>query len=133
MLEKVSLGSRIAPSVLKVTLRLCIKRITQLIIKLRHKSHYGPRRLAFYLERDYGIRLSVYGVYRVLVRARLVKPRKHRPRKKPVYYQMNYPGQRLQVDVKYMPKMALGDRPEPYKEYQYTAIDNYTRLCFIGA
>ncbi|MDI6815391.1 MAG: IS481 family transposase [Dehalococcoidales bacterium] len=107
------------------------KEIAQLIAKLRHKSHYGLRRLAFYLERDYGIKLSVYGVYRVLVRAGLVKPRKHRPRKKPVYYQMNYPGQRVQVDAKYMPKIGLRDRPEPYKEYQYTAIDDCTRLRFV--
>ena len=67
----------------------------------------------------------------MLVRGGLVKPRKHRPRKKPVYYQMNYPGQRVQMDVKYMPKMGLGGRPEPYKEYQYTAIDDCTRLRFV--
>lgn len=103
----------------------------QLILKLRHKSNYGPRRLAFYLERDYGIKLSVYGIYRVLVRAGEIRPRKHRPRKKPVYYQMNYPGQRVQVDVKYMPKIRLKDRPEAYQEYQYTAIDDCTRLRFL--
>jgi transposase InsO family protein len=106
--------------------------IAQLILKLRRKSGYGPRRLAFYLERDYEVKLSVYGVYRVLVRAGEVQPRKHRPRKKPVYYQMNYPGQRVQVDVKYMPKIMLKDRPEPYKEYQYTAIDDCTRLRFVN-
>jgi len=94
------------------------KEIAELIVKLRHKSRYGPRRLAFYLEQYYGIKHSVYGIYRVLVRAGEVRPRKHRPRKKPVYYQMNYPGQRVQVDVKYMPKMRLRNRPEPFQEYQ---------------
>ena len=107
------------------------KEIARLILKLRHKSHYGPRRLAFYLRRDYEITLSVYGVYRVLVRAGEIKPRKARPRKKPVYYQMDYPGQRVQVDVKYMPKIRLSDRAEIYQEYQYTAIDDCTRLRFI--
>ncbi len=48
------------------------KEIAQLIVKLRQKSQYGPRRLAFYLERDYGVKLSVYSVYRVLVRAGLL-------------------------------------------------------------
>jgi transposase InsO family protein len=105
--------------------------IAQLIVKLRQKSDYGPSRLAFYLKRDYGVHLSVYGIYRVLVRAGLITPRKHRRRKKPVYYQMNYPGQRVQVDAKYMPKISLKGRPEPYKEYQYTAIDDCTRLRFI--
>jgi len=104
----------------------------QLILKLRHKSRYGPRRLAFFLGRDYGITLSVYGVYRVLVRAGEIKPRKTRPKKKPVYYQLDYPGQRVQVDVKHMPKMRLKGQPEPYREYQYTAIDDCTRLRLVG-
>lgn len=107
------------------------KEIAQLILKLRKKTGYGPRRLGFYLGRDYGIILSVYGIYRVLVRAGEIKPRKTRPRKKPVYYHMDYPGQRVQVDVKYMPKMRLKDRPELYQEYQYTAIDDCTRLRFV--
>ena len=108
------------------------KGIAELILKLRHRSRYGPSRLAFYLERDYGVKLSVYGIYRVLVRAGEVKPRKTRPRKKPLYYQMLYPGQRVQVDVKYMPKIRLGNRPETYQEYQYTAIDDCTRLRFVN-
>jgi hypothetical protein len=71
------------------------------------------------LERDYEIKLSVYGVYRVLVRAGEIKPRRHRPRKKPVYYQMDYPGQRVQVDVKYLPKIFNRSYPEGYhQEYQ---------------
>ena len=62
------------------------REIADLILKLHHKSRYGPQRLAFYLERDYAIRLSVYDIYRVLVRAGEIKSRKTRPRKKPVYY-----------------------------------------------
>lgn len=42
------------------------KEIAQFIVKLRQRSRYGPHRLAFYLERDYGVKLSVYGIYRVL-------------------------------------------------------------------
>jgi transposase InsO family protein len=107
------------------------KGIQELILKLRHKTGYGPRRLAFYLERDHEIRLSVYGVYRVLVRAGEIKPRKTRPRKKPVYYHMNYPGQRVQVDTKYMPVIFNNSHSEGYQEYQYTAIDDCTRLRLI--
>jgi hypothetical protein len=61
------------------------KDVQELILKLRCKTNYGPYRLAFYLKRDYGIRTSVYGIYRVLVRAGEIEPRKIRPRKKPVY------------------------------------------------
>ena len=131
MPKKVSLVLRIVPDAPRTTLRLWPRKFAQLILKLRHKSHYGPRRLAFYLRRDYEITLSVYGVYRALVRAGEIKPRKARPRKKPLYYQMDYPGQRVQVDVKYMPKMRLKGRPEPYQEYQYTAIDDCTRLRLV--
>ena len=92
------------------------KDVQELILKLRHKSHYGSCRLRFYLERDYGIKLSVYGIYRVLVRAGEIKLKKHRHRKKPVYYHMDYPGQRVQIDAKYMPKISLRGHPEPYKE-----------------
>ena len=54
----------------------------------------------------------------MLVRAGEVKPRKHRSHKKPLYYQMLYPGQRVQVDAKYMPKIRLSDRAEISQEYQ---------------
>ena len=35
------------------------------------------------------------------------------------HYQMNYPGQRVHLDGKYMPTIVLSDHPEPYKENQY--------------
>ena len=48
---------------------------------------------------------------------------------------MRYPGERVQVDVKYVPKACMTkeliERNERY--YQYTAIDEYTRqrvICF---
>jgi hypothetical protein len=44
---------------------------------------------------------------------------------------MSYPGQRVQVDVKYMPKRRLRNRPEPFQVYRYTAIDDCTRLRFV--
>ncbi len=94
---------------------------------LRRKTRYGPRRLAYYLSQE-GIRLSVYGVYRVLQRAGMVKKRRSRPRKKPQSYAMAVPGQRVQIDVQYLPKMNLRDRPERLQQYLYCAIDDCTRL-----
>lgn len=47
------------------------------------------------------------------------------------YEQMQYPGQRIQVDVKYVPRKCIAN-PE-LKLYQYTAIDEYSRLRFLGA
>ena len=43
---------------------------------------------------------------------------------------MTYPGQRIQVDVKVVPRRCITD-PE-LRLYQYTAIDEFTRLRFLG-
>ena len=45
--------------------------------------------------------------------------------------QMTYPGQRVQVDVKVVPRRCIAD-PE-LRLYQYTAIDEFTRLRFLAA
>lgn len=47
------------------------------------------------------------------------------------YEQMQYPGQRVQIDVKVVPRRCIAD-PE-LRLYQYTAIDEYSRLRFLGA
>lgn len=53
------------------------KEIQEIVLKLRHESDCGLLRLSFHLEQNYGIKLSVYGICRVLVRAGEIKPRKH--------------------------------------------------------
>jgi transposase InsO family protein len=49
------------------------------------------------------------------------------------YEQMKYPGERVQIDVKWVPKNCLSkelqERGERY--YQYTAIDEYTRIRYL--
>jgi len=73
-------------------------------------------------------------LYRVLVREGLMpagKPKKAKYVPQP-YEQMSYPGQRIQVDIKHVPRtcqVASGDR----KYYQYTAIDEYSRLRYLEA
>ena len=47
------------------------------------------------------------------------------------YEQMTYPGQRVQVDVKVVPRKCITD-PE-LRLFQYTAIDEFTRLRFLAA
>ena len=48
---------------------------------------------------------------------------------------MNYPKQRVQIDVKLVPKICIvGDaKTENKKFYQYTAIDEYSRYRYIEA
>ena len=56
------------------------------------------------------------------------KKKAYRP--KP-YEQMTPPGQRVQVDVKVVPRRCIAD-PE-LRLYQYTGIDEFTRLRFLAA
>ena len=47
------------------------------------------------------------------------------------YQQMTYPGERIQVDVKVVPRRCIAD-PELHL-FQYTAIDEFSRLRFLAA
>lgn len=55
---------------------------------------------------------------------------KERYKPKP-YEQMTHPGERIQVDVKVVPRSCIAD-PE-LRLFQYTAIDEFTRLRFLAA
>ncbi|MEG1813757.1 MAG: DDE-type integrase/transposase/recombinase, partial [Clostridia bacterium] len=47
------------------------------------------------------------------------------------YEQMTHPGERVQIDVKVVPRRCITD-PE-LKLFQYTAIDEYSRVRILGA
>ncbi len=69
-------------------------------------------------------------LYRVMKKLNMLpqKPEKKKYVPKP-YEQMTYAGERVQVDVKVVPRSCIAD-PE-MKLYQYTAIDECTRLRFV--
>ena len=56
---------------------------------------------------------------------------KKKPYKPKPYEQMQYPGQRVQIDVKVVPRRCIAD-PQ-LKLYQYTAIDESSRYRVLGA
>ena len=58
------------------------------------------------------------------------KKPKNKYKSKP-YEQMTYPGQRVQVDVKVVPRKCIAN-PD-LRLFQYTAIDEFTRLRFLAA
>ena len=51
------------------------------------------------------------------------------------YEQMKYPGERVQIDVKYVPRECMSEelKEQGEKYYQYTAIDEYTRQRVLWA
>lgn len=72
---------------------------------------------------------SLFRVMRKLGLSPAEKPKKkYKP--KP-YEQMTHPGERVQVDVKVVPRRCIAD-PE-LRLFQYTAIDEFTRLRFLAA
>jgi transposase InsO family protein len=98
------------------------------IIHLRSHYHFGPHKIAMYLARYHEVTISPSGVYRILKRLdmnRLPASQRYKPHNKRWYrYEKQQPGHRLQVDVKFVTPLA-GSRK---KHYQFTAIDDCTRL-----
>ena len=84
--------------------------------------------------RQRGYSRSISGLYRVLRRTgqgvmKLPNP-KYTP--KP-YEQMQYPGQRVQIDVKFVPASCIVGDAVGQKMYQYTFIDEYSRYRYLEA
>ena len=49
------------------------------------------------------------------------------------YEQMQYPGQRVQIDVKFVQKVCIVGQQEPTQWFQYTFLDEYSHFRFIEA
>ena len=82
--------------------------------------------------RNRGCTRCVESLWRVLRREGLAEEDKPRKKYTPKpYEQMQRPGQRIQIDVKVVPRSCIAD-PQP-KLYQYTAIDEYSRYRILGA
>ena len=82
-----------------------------------------------------GYTRSVTSLYRMMIKLGIYKktPSKKKEKNAGYYPEMERPGQKVQVDVKYVPKKCLSkelqERGERY--YQYTGIDEYSRYRYI--
>ena len=81
-----------------------------------------------------GYTRNIVSLYRVLrkrgeMAVKLPNP-KYIPKK---YEQMEYPGQRIQIDVKFVPAVCLVGDAAGKSFYQYTAIDEYSRFRYLEA
>ena len=100
------------------------------IIYLRQHYHFGPAKIAMYLKRYHDISISHSGVWRILKRLQLnrlpASQRHKRHDRRWKRYEKPLPGHRVQIDVKFIGPLA--GAPKPRKYYQFTAIDDCTRL-----
>ena len=82
-----------------------------------------------------GYTRSVTSLYRMMIKLGIYKktPSKKKVYEPKTYQTMTRPGERVQIDVKYVPRKCMTkellEQGERY--YQYTAIDEYTRLRVI--
>lgn len=84
--------------------------------------------------RQRGYARSISGLYRVLTRSGQMAVKLPNPKYIPKpYEQMQYPGQRIQIDVKFVPSACLVGDAAGQKFYQYTAIDEYSRFRYLEA
>ena len=99
-------------------------------IRFRLKRHKWTDLLLAYqelVERD-GYTRSYGGFKRVAAKLKSEKPdKKKRKRKLKPYKRAEYPGQKIQIDVKYVPSYCVTDGQ---KYYQYTAVDECSRWTY---
>ncbi len=100
----------------------------RLVKRLSKKYKWQDHILAYQGAMERGYRRS-FGCFTRTVRKLMEeKPRKQKKKRKNKPYQRaDYPGQKVQVDVKYVPSSCVTDGN---KYYQYTAVDECTRWTY---
>lgn len=87
--------------------------------------------------RKSGYTRSITSLYRVMQKLGIYNkaPSKKKEYEPKLYQQMTYPGERVQIDMKYVPAKNLTEEVKEIdgRYYQYTAIDEYTRKRVLWA
>jgi transposase len=103
---------------------------------IKHKYRYhGFEGLAEVYRKllDTGYKRTYDSMCRQIRKMKLNKPTKKRSYPKTRYQKANatYPGERLQIDVKYVPNECIGFASYTSRYYQITAIDEYSRKRYM--
>ena len=108
-------------------------KVIELILELRKQYKLGTWRIKWYLERYHDINISESSIYRTLKRHNVKSLDKITTRKAmgPKRYAKETPGHHVQVDVKFL--VFNSPEGEKIKRYQYTAIDDCTRIRALKA
>ena len=99
------------------------------IRRLAKKHRWEDLILAYQeMQGKYGYARSYGGFKRIVSKLKAAKGNKKRKgRKNKPYQRAEYPGQKVQVDVKFVPEMCIVDGR---KYYQFTAVDECTRWTY---
>ena len=92
---------------------------------MRRRNPYAGLVVFWVKLRQRGYTRSVTGLYRVLRKAGLNPKKLPNPKYIPKPYEkMSFPGQRVQIDVKFVPASCLVGEAKDQKFYQYTALQD---------
>ena len=108
----------------------------ELIKRMRKKNKHTGLIVFWVKLRQKGYTRSITSLWRMLKKLELQPVKLPNPKYIPKPYEkMQYPGQRVQIDVKFVPDVCIvGDaKSEGRKFYQYTAIDEYSRFRYLEA
>lgn len=109
--------------------------VIEKILWLRRQYQLGPGKIVMYLKRYHDVTISTSGVWRILHKVGMGRlPASQRYKRKETRwkrYEKQRPGHQLQVDVKFIEPIGQVGRKKRY--YQYTAIDDCTRLRVLRA
>lgn len=98
------------------------------IRRVLKKHHWSDLLLSYQILRErYGYTRSYGGFKRVAARLRGARPKRRKAYKPKPYQRADYPGQKLQLDVKYVPRYCVADGR---KYYQFTAKDECSRWTY---
>ena len=107
----------------------------KLISDIRRRNPHAGLVIFWVKLRQRGYSRSITGLYRFLKKLGMAAVHPPNPKYIPKPYEkMLYPGQRIQVDVKFVPSACLKSSEVIGKQFfQYTAIDEYSRWRFVEA
>lgn len=109
--------------------------VVEKIIHLRRNYHFGPLRIEMYLRRYHDVEIAASTIYRILKRLGMnrlpASQRYKRHQKRWKRYEKQRPGHQLQIDVKFVEPITTDTDQRRRKFYQYTAIDDCTRLRIL--
>lgn len=99
----------------------------KLIKRVLKKVYWSDLILAFQILVNKGYCRSYGGFKRVAAKLKGTKPQKKKKKKPKPYQRAEYPGQKLQIDVKFVPRYCCVDGR---KYYQFTAKDECSRWTY---
>lgn len=106
----------------------------KLILNMRRRNPNAGLVVFWVKLKQRGYTRSISGLYRFLrKRGEMAVPLPNPKKKSKPYEQMQYPGQRVQIDVKYVPQACIAGQEKGTQWYQYTFIDEYSRFRYLEA